>query len=52
MYKMLGKDSSLFVNPLRKRPMGQKIGPIRDLLNDELPKDDVLSVGLRAEFLT
>lgn len=51
---MLGKDSSLFVNPLMKRPMGLKIGPIRDqiLLNDELPKDDVLSVGLPAEFLT
>jgi len=51
MYKMLGKDSSLFVIPLMKQPMGLKIGPTRDLLN-ELPKDDVLSAGLRAKFLT
>jgi len=34
-----------------KQPLGLKIGPTRDLLN-ELPKDDVLSAGLRAEFLT
>jgi len=49
---MLGKDSSLFVNPLMKRPMGLKIGPTRNLLNGELLQDDVLSVGLHAGFLT
>ncbi len=33
-------------------PMGLKIGLTRDLLNDKLPEDDVLPVGLRAELFT